>query len=703
MLDYTSVTPLLSGFGAHMPVGPPRPGRRRSEWSSASLVDSPPRKEFAKTPPERRFAPPSQTPGLRFAELSKSADAAETAGDHRTSLRCLLKCLALAKVRVASIVCAGGVLGRDEACAVAKTHVRIAEVYEKSKGLGLGFGDANGATNDDDVAASQEASEKNGLAQAVTHLQHAIGACGLGFIRDTKNSSNTRLQTTSKNNGNGSVAQKNISETATPAVRLALAQTKLDARAKLAPRLLAVGRVEDACECTKRALDSLGSDTSDTTVSTSATTVSKNPQQLDTKLALLLCSADAERLAGVFFQRKARAARIRARRAKASLRSGSYDSGVDWNVGVLDTTETRTHATTESYNATEDLSGEAFYLRHSKLAWETFETVQAFETAQLEHEDAARSRFATCDTRLHDAEKVLSELSALRGNGSIGTPSSSPNRTTIVEVYTRRRDLRRSQGDWKGAVVSVTQLLHMAVANHGALPGTNATRSHGHNAFATGALHGELAELFIRRKDFHSARVHAGAAVAALMVVSDSKKGRTTTEKKHTAASLNASGVLGFATARSGDLFRAAAIYRDAIHRGLEQGVFHSESTDLGNLEAQLGSVRFAASDVSDDALDENENDVDSTNREDSKSELRLAAAAAAAESAAVESSRTKRLSSIAALEEALGCFGRALEIEQKTNGAFSGRCLELQARVDETIAALFEQRAAGEDGAAFL
>ena len=132
-------------------------------------------------------------------------------------------------------------------------------------------------------------------------------------------------------------------------------------------------------------------------------------------------------------------------------------------------------------------------------------------------------------------------------------------------------------------MVSVTQLLHMAVANHGALPGTNATRSHGHNAFATGALHGELAELFIRRKDFHSARVHAGAAVAALMVVSDSKKGRTTTEKKHTAASLNASGVLGFATARSGDLFRAAAIYRDAIHRGLEQGVFHSESTPPPN------------------------------------------------------------------------------------------------------------------------
>ncbi len=69
----------------------------------------------------------------------------------------------------------------------------------------------------------------------------------------------------------------------------------------------------------------------------------------------------------------------------------------------------------------------------------------------------------------------------------------------------------------------------------------------------------------------------------------------------------------------------------------------------------------------------------------------------------AVGAVSTKKPSTMAATGGALGGVSRALENEQKTDGAFSGRCFELQARVDETIAALFEQRAAGEDGAAFL
>ena len=113
-----------------------------------------------------------------------------------------------------------------------------------------------------------------GLTQAVTHLQHAIGACGAAF------------------------APANASEPggeARESVARALRETKLEARARLGPRLLAVGRDEDAAETTRRALEHL-----------SLSDESENQRSLNTRVDLLLCAADAERAVGERFAARAR-------------------------------------------------------------------------------------------------------------------------------------------------------------------------------------------------------------------------------------------------------------------------------------------------------------------------------------------------------------------------------------------------------------
>jgi hypothetical protein len=74
-----------------------------------------------------------------------------------------------------------------------------------------------------------------------------------------------------------------------------------------------------------------------------------------------------------------------------------------------------------------------------------------------------------------------------------------------------------------------------------------------------------------------------------------------------------------------------------------------------------------------------------------------------AAEAAARRASRRRRLTSVAALEEALGCFARAADIERLLGGAYSVRCVELENRADACASALAEERAEGEDGAPFL
>ena len=73
------------------------------------------------------------------------------------------------------------------------------------------------------------------------------------------------------------------------------------------------------------------------------------------------------------------------------------------------------------------------------------------------------------------------------------------------------------------------------------------------------------------------------------------------------------------------------------------------------------------------------------------------------AEAAARGAARRRRLAAVAALEEALGCFARAADIERALGGAYSARCVELEDRADACAKALAEERAEGEDGAPFL
>ena len=168
-----------------MPAATARP-RGRPAWSSATSPDSPPRS--AKKALARATAPPAwQTPAMRLAEAQKRASSATGAGDHREALKWHLRALALAKVHVAAVTAAGGRLSREEATAAARTHMAIAETYEASKGLGLAFSGAGTTTGDGDEenargtdvlrVLDREASDMAGLTQAVTHLQHAIGAC----------------------------------------------------------------------------------------------------------------------------------------------------------------------------------------------------------------------------------------------------------------------------------------------------------------------------------------------------------------------------------------------------------------------------------------------------------------------------------------------------------------------------------------------
>ena len=76
---------------------------------------------------------------------------------------------------------------------------------------------------DDDP--SGETTQHAGLARAIVHLQHAIGAC---------------------------VPDPNLARSR--ACRAALEATRLDARVRLGPMLVAVGRLEDAVETCRRGL-----------------------------------------------------------------------------------------------------------------------------------------------------------------------------------------------------------------------------------------------------------------------------------------------------------------------------------------------------------------------------------------------------------------------------------------------------------------
>ena len=668
-----------------MPAATARP-RGRPAWSSATSPDSPPRS--AKKALARATAPPAwQTPAMRLAEAQKRASSATGAGDHREALKWHLRALALAKVHVAAVTAAGGRLSREEATAAARTHMAIAETYEASKGLGLAFsGTTTGTTTGDgdeenargtDVlrVLDREASDMAGLTQAVTHLQHAIGACA----------------TTNASVSGG--FSREFSEQNARALR----ETKLEARARLGPRLLAVGRAEDAAETTRRALEAMGSfrdsetessatepSASETSPRVSTRRENTNAKEIETRLALLLCAADAERTVGERFASRARGLRLRARARAAAVASAAAD---------LESSAAEPSARVSGRSGR---SGDEVYAEKARLARAAADEADAGEKERRDAEAQASQRFSASEARLVEAERL--------GVGPFAVGpfafSGSPGTAFAAVALTRRRSLCRARRDWRGAAACVTEMLALAEANGGALPGT----SHAAAGSAAGALRAEAAELFVRAKAFGEAEAHAAAAAEAL---------RDPVTRKHTAASVRASGTHAFITARLGDLEGAAQMYRDARAAALAESAFGAAteaSADLADLEAALGSVRFAMSEARGDderrrpskGAEEGEDageepETCGTDRKTSSS------SSEDAEAAARGAARRRRLAAVAALEEALGCFARAADIERLLGGAYSARCVELENRADACASALAEERAEGEDGAPFL
>ena len=661
-----------------MPAATARP-RGRPAWSSATSPDSPPRS--AKKALARATAPPAwQTPAMRLAEAQKRASSATGAGDHREALKWHLRALALAKVHVAAVTAAGGRLSREEATAAARTHMAIAETYEASKGLGLAFsGTTTGTTTGDgdeenargtDVlrVLDREASDMAGLTQAVTHLQHAIGACA----------------TTNASVSGG--PSREFSEQNARALR----EAKLEARARLGPRLLAVGRAEDAAETTRRALEAMGSfrdsETESSATEPSASETSprvstlfrenRNAKEIETRLALLLCAADAERTVGERFASRARGLRLRACARAAAVASAAAD---------LESSAAEPSARVSGRSGR---SGDEVYAEKARLARAAADEADAVEKERRYAEAQASARFSASEARLVEAERL--------GVGAEGSPGTA----FAAAALTRRRSLCRARRDWRGAAACVTEMLALAEANGGALPGT----SHAAAGSAAGALRAEAAELFVRAKAFGDAEAHAAAAAEAL---------RDPVTRKHTAASVRASGTHAFITARLGDLEGAAQMYRDARAAALAESAFGAAteaSADLADLEAALGSVRFAMSEARGDderrrpskGAEEGEDageepETCGTDRKTSSS------SSEDAEAAARGAARRRRLAAVAALEEALGCFARAADIERALGGAYSARCVELEDRADACATALAEERAEGEDGAPFL
>ena len=536
----------------------------------------------------------------------------------------------------------GGALSRAEATAVARAHVAIARVYETSRGVRL---------LDDDP--SGETTQHAGLARAIVHLQHAIGAC---------------------------VPDPNLVRSR--ACRAALESTRLDARVRLGPMLVAVGRLEDAVETCRRGLaswdqdddendDDFGDDRARKSVSDT-----RAPGDPRDRLALLLCASDAERLLGESASRAARDAKSRSRASAAA-----------------------TAAERANLAPVGDSDGEAEYASRAAFAARAEETRAAHERARSSAAAEATIRFDAARARLAEAETIANEL---------GTAEA------FAQLHTRARALRRATRDWRGAAEETAKLLATAEANGGGLPGTS------HEADARGALRAELAELFVRARDFRAAREHAEAAVEALMEeerVAGGDEARAggaaarrrtgdseASRRRHTQASIRAMGTLGFIIARGGDLRGAAQTYRDAISAAVSSRVFGEDATstsaDVADLEAALGSVCFAASDESEETpeakrANQLESALASKNTRPTRDE-RDEAARARREADAAE--RRRRAEAAAALEEAVGCFSRAADVARRAWGTRSVRCAELEARADAAARALDAIRREGGD-----
>ena len=590
---------------------------------------------------------------MRVADESARASAASARGDHREALRANLRVVALANAHSATVAALGGQLDASAACAKARAHLAVAETYESSRGERL--------CEDASSRDAAEARTRRGLAQALVHLRLAVAAAD----PDPRGITRSR------------------------ACVDALARCKLDARLRLGPRLVAVGEREAALEVARRALE--GAALEGTTL------------RAEDEIAVHLFAADAERASGEAHAEEARDAEDRLRRARRERReSAAFDFASD-DEPVFISGEPN-HAPREDPGpepgpaaSAAAAAGRLLWADRSAAAKAAADRAEALEATRAAAAARAEARFGAALARLDAAEAragtlwtlppptsnglrtdldasdatsaSAAEASAALVSRLAAEKSDAIRRETRVGALARRRDIARARRDWRVAADETAKLLECVEENirdrdrrvEGArrprapiLPGT--THAFADADSAVGALEAELAELWIRAKDFEKARFRAERALAACLRANGGEP---------SPASARAEGTLAFIVARSGRFAEAAAVYRGAVANAKTCG---ASREDVANLEAALGSACFAASDGSGATEDaaEAEQTVRAKSEAAEEGEKKGAPddALAAANAARRMSKKSRRARSDAAafLEEAARSFRRAAE-----------------------------------------
>ena len=626
---------------------------------------------------------------MRVADESARASAASARGDHREALRANLRVVALANAHSATVAALGGQLDASAACAKARAHLAVAETYESSRGERL--------CEDASSRDAAEARTRRGLAQALVHLRLAVAAAD----PDPRGITRSR------------------------ACVDALARCKLDARLRLGPRLVAVGEREAALEVARRALE--GAALEGTTL------------RAEDEIAVHLFAADAERASGEAHAEEARDAEDRLRRARRQRReSAAFDFASDDEpfLSKEPNDAPREDPGPEPGPAASAAAaaGRLLWADRSAAAKAAADRAEALEATRAAAAARAEARFGAALARLDAAEARAETLwtpppptsNGLRtdldaSDASAAEPgekaraaeasaalvsrlaaekSDAIRRETRVGAMARRRDVARARRDWRVAADETAKLLECVEENirdrdrrvEGArssarapiLPGT--THAFADADSAIGALEAELAELWIRAKDFEKARFRAERALAACLRANGGEP---------SPASARAEGTLAFIVARSGRFAEAAAVYRGAVANAKTCG---ASREDVANLEAALGSACFAASDGSGATEDaaEAETTVRAKSEAAEEGEKKGAPddALAAANAARRMSKKSRRARSDAAafLEEAARSFRRAAEGHPRRRD-------ELAARAEAAEEALRAEAEAGVEG----
>ena len=192
-------------------------------------------------------APPHpawQTPAMRLAEAQKRASSATGAGDHREALKWHLRALALAKVHVAAVTAAGGRLSREGG------HRRGPDAHGHRGDVRGVQGARPGVFGRGDHHRRRRRRKRARDGCPPRPRPRGLRHGGPHAGGDAPAARHRRACATTSASVSGGPSCEFSEQNAR-----ALRETKLEARARLGPRLLAVGRAEDAAETTRRALE----------------------------------------------------------------------------------------------------------------------------------------------------------------------------------------------------------------------------------------------------------------------------------------------------------------------------------------------------------------------------------------------------------------------------------------------------------------